>query len=133
MPLGKLPDDTRIGTPNPGGPMRFSTSNFLPVVLVAITVSGCASNGAPYEIALMPAPDVYDDGSIDPFVDAVIIEQIRQQEIPVDRDRGVPVLAVAVVKQRLSIDTREIFPVRDLPNGPQRDVPRTAEIRIPES
>jgi hypothetical protein len=68
--------------------MRFSTSNFLPVLLVAITVSGCASNGGPYEIALMPAPEVYDDGNIDPFADLDPIGLEAQPEILFATDRA---------------------------------------------
>ena len=68
--------------------MRFSTSNFLLALLAAIMVSGCASDGGPYELALMPAPDVYDDGNIDPFVDADPIGREAQPEILFATDRA---------------------------------------------
>ena len=38
------------------------------LVIVILMVSACAGN-KPYTIDLMPSPDVYDDGAIDPFKD----------------------------------------------------------------
>jgi esterase/lipase superfamily enzyme len=40
----------------------------LMLVIVILMVSACAGN-KPYTIDLMPSPDVYDDGAIDPFTD----------------------------------------------------------------
>ena len=46
-------------------------------ILLAATlaVTACATGG-PYQLNLMPAPDVYDDGAIDPFTDTDPIEKI---------------------------------------------------------
>jgi esterase/lipase superfamily enzyme len=38
------------------------------VLLVPFVLAACVGKG-PYRIDLMPAPDVYDDGAVDPFVD----------------------------------------------------------------
>lgn len=38
----------------------------LVILLVTLTLIGCASRG-PYQVELMPAPEVYQDGAIDPF------------------------------------------------------------------
>jgi esterase/lipase superfamily enzyme len=37
-------------------------------LLIVFLLTGCAS-GRPFQIDLMPAPDVYEDGAVDPFVD----------------------------------------------------------------
>jgi esterase/lipase superfamily enzyme len=48
--------------------MRLSTLTIVSLLLTAMMAAGCASGGGPYEIFLMPAPEVYDDGNIDPFI-----------------------------------------------------------------
>jgi esterase/lipase superfamily enzyme len=45
------------------------------LLLVTFVLTACASKG-PYWIDLMPAPDVYDDGAVDPFVDDNPIEDL---------------------------------------------------------
>jgi len=39
------------------------------LLFVGITASGCTTRGGQQQLDLMPAPDVYADGSIDPFID----------------------------------------------------------------
>jgi hypothetical protein len=46
---------------------HYTITNALFIILV-IYLSGCATN-KPYEIELMPAPDIYEKGLIDPFND----------------------------------------------------------------
>jgi esterase/lipase superfamily enzyme len=58
-------------------------------VCIAISyLSGCASSKGPYTIDLMPAPDVYADGELDPFVDASLIAPGSQPEILFATDRA---------------------------------------------
>ena len=45
------------------------------LLLVTSVLTACATKG-PYRIDLMPAPDVYDDGAVDPFVDGNPIEDL---------------------------------------------------------
>ena len=52
--------------------------NFLAAVAWLLLMTACASN-KPYQIALMPAPEVYTDGAVDPFSR---IEQIADESIP---------------------------------------------------
>ena len=68
--------------------MRLKTSIFVSIFLVIAMVSGCATSGEPYEIPLMPAPDVYDDGNIDPFVDDDPMSREAQPEILFATDRA---------------------------------------------
>ena len=51
--------------PTSGRHMRVSISSILSLLVTTILVAGCATGGGPYEITLMPAPEVYDDGNID--------------------------------------------------------------------
>ena len=50
-------------------------------------LAACASGGT-YQLDLMPAPDVYDDGNIDPFVDDNAIQQGAQPDILYATDRA---------------------------------------------
>lgn len=45
------------------------------LIVVVIGLAACASD-MPYKINLMPAPDIYDQGAIDPFVDKSFVETI---------------------------------------------------------
>ena len=45
------------------------------LLAAALAVTACATGG-PYQLNLMPVPDVYQDGAIDPFTDANPIEKI---------------------------------------------------------
>ena len=52
---------------------------FAVLVSVLLLLTACASN-KPYRVELMPSPDVFDDGAIDPFLDTE-----RRQALPVDK------------------------------------------------
>ena len=62
---------------------RF-TGLLLLVMIMALT--GCAST-KPYQIDLMPAPDVYDQSEIDPFVDSSFVERGPEEGILYATDR----------------------------------------------
>lgn len=68
--------------------MRLSTSSILSLLVTALFVTGCATGGGPYELSLMPAPDVYDDGNIDPFIDNDLISEEEQPRILYATDRA---------------------------------------------
>ena len=61
---------------------------FGPIVLacVLLMVSACAGN-KPYTIELMPSPDVYDDGAIDPFTDTGSVNVLPYNRILYATDR----------------------------------------------
>jgi len=63
-------------------------SLFGPTVLacVLLMVSACAGN-KPYTIELMPSPDVYDDGAIDPFTDTGSVKVLPYNRILYATDR----------------------------------------------
>ncbi|NIR32397.1 MAG: alpha/beta hydrolase [Gammaproteobacteria bacterium] len=44
------------------------------LLVAALALSGCATGG-PYQINLMPAPDVYGEDALDPFADADLVEE----------------------------------------------------------
>jgi hypothetical protein len=50
------------------------------LILLIIYLSGCATD-KPYEINLMPAPDVYEKGLIDPFSDRNPLKAIPYEGI----------------------------------------------------
>ena len=62
---------------------RF-TGLLLLVMIMALT--GCAST-KPYQIDLMPAPDVYDQSEIDPFIDSSFVERGPEEGILYATDR----------------------------------------------
>ena len=66
----------------------FLSANFRPIVLAILIflVSACAGN-KPYVIELMPSPDVYDDGVIDPFKDTGTIDVLPFDRIWYATDR----------------------------------------------
>lgn len=70
------------------GRCRFKRSrrivSLFPVVLL---VTACASGGN-YQLNLMPAPDIYDDGNIDPFVNNDPISRGKQPDILYATDRA---------------------------------------------
>ncbi len=68
--------------------MRVSISSILSLLVTAMLVAGCATGGGPYEISLMPAPEVYDDGNIDPFVDDDLMSEEEQPRILYATDRA---------------------------------------------
>jgi len=68
--------------------MRVSISSILSLLVTTILVAGCATGGGPYEITLMPAPEVYDDGNIDPFVDGDLMSEEEQPRILYATDRA---------------------------------------------
>ena len=57
----------------------------------ALALGGCAGTGS-YEIDMMPSPEVYEEGYVDPFIGAVpiddVIELRRHVELPI-QDRWV--------------------------------------------
>jgi esterase/lipase superfamily enzyme len=57
------------------GRLRITTCRNCLLLLAALFLLACAGKG-PYQIDLMPAPDVYDDGAVDPFVDDDPIDQL---------------------------------------------------------
>jgi len=64
---------------------QFSITNALFILLV-IYLSGCATH-KPYEIELMPAPDVYEKGLIDPFSDRNPLKAIPYEGMLYATDR----------------------------------------------
>ena len=50
-------------------------------------LSACNDSNRPYQIELMPAPDVYEEGSIDPFADATPIDDLPYDGILYATDR----------------------------------------------
>jgi len=64
---------------------QFTITNALLIILI-IYLSGCATN-KPYEIELMPAPDVYEKGLIDPFSDRNPLKAIPYEGILYATDR----------------------------------------------
>ncbi|MDH4009775.1 MAG: alpha/beta hydrolase [Desulfobacterales bacterium] len=56
------------------------------LIVFIIYLSGCATN-KPYEIELMPAPDVYEKGLIDPFNDRNPLKEIPYEGILYATDR----------------------------------------------
>jgi len=63
-------------------------TNFALIALVCLLlmVSACAGN-KPYTIELMPSPDVYDDGAIDPFTDTGSVKVLPYNRILYATDR----------------------------------------------
>jgi esterase/lipase superfamily enzyme len=63
-------------------------TNFTLIALVCLLlmVSACAGN-KPYTIELMPSPDVYDDGAIDPFRDTGSVKVLPYNRILYATDR----------------------------------------------
>ncbi|MDX1560105.1 MAG: alpha/beta hydrolase, partial [Marinobacter sp.] len=57
-------------------------------VALVIALTGCATGGRTHTLELMPAPGVYQDGSIDPFLDADVIGHGAQPEILYATDRS---------------------------------------------
>jgi len=51
------------------GQKKNTTIAFVFILLLCAVATGCASGGGLYQLNLMPAPDVQDDGNIDPFID----------------------------------------------------------------
>ena len=64
------------------------TRNVFCVLLLSLLVAACASGGGTYQLDLMPAPDVYDDGNIDPFADNAAIQEGAQPEMLFATDRA---------------------------------------------
>ena len=63
-------------------------TNFAQIALVylLLLLAACASN-KPYTIELMPSPDVYDDGAIDPFTDTGSVKVLPYNRILYATDR----------------------------------------------
>jgi len=83
--------DIKASTERPtfsGGRMRPVTSTIISIIFAALTASGCATGGRPYEVTLMQAPEVYDKGNIDPFVDNDPIGREACPEILYATDRA---------------------------------------------
>ena len=59
---------------------------FIPLVCVFLLLAACAGN-KPYMIELMPSPDVYDDGAIDPFRDTGSVNVLPYNRILYATDR----------------------------------------------
>jgi|GEM_PF-3643813 len=66
--------------------MKMARPDYLLVLLVVLTLSGCASQPKD-QITLMPAPDVYDQGDWDPFTDRDPIKDIPYGGILYATDR----------------------------------------------
>ena len=66
----------------------LSPTNFALIALVCLLlmVSACAGN-KPYTIELMPSPDVYEDGAIDPFRDTGSVKVLPYNRILYATDR----------------------------------------------
>ena len=64
---------------------QFNITNAFLIILI-IYLSGCATD-RPYEIELMPAPDVYEKGLIDPFSDRNPLKAIPYEGILYATDR----------------------------------------------
>lgn len=66
---------------------------FLGLLTAGLVVAACASTG-PYQIDLMPAPDIYEEGVVDPFVDPSLVEELPPgvfyvtTRAPADGDAG---------------------------------------------
>lgn len=65
---------------------RWQKIIYILVLLLILNLSACAKKPI-NQIFLMPAPDVYDEGAIDPFTDNDPIEQIPYQGILYATDR----------------------------------------------
>lgn len=68
--------------------MQSVSVTIIAFILAALLVSGCANGGRPYEVTLMQAPDVYDDGNINPFTDNDPIAREASPEILYATDRA---------------------------------------------
>lgn len=69
MTVGKMKMSTRIiSIFFFTGPLRIAYKNLIILILI-VALTGCASN-KPYQINMMPAPDVFGDGLFDPFPDS---------------------------------------------------------------
>lgn len=66
-------------------PRPFTITNAFLIILI-IYLSGCAAN-KPYQIELMPAPDVYEKGLIDPFNGRNTLKAIPYEDILYATDR----------------------------------------------
>ena len=84
-----------VANPNPDGPIhklfpfKLSVIQWLLILislLIALANTGC-SKGPPFIIDLMPAPDVYADGSIDPFMNLDSTMQTLDQDMLYCTDR----------------------------------------------
>jgi len=71
-----------------GVSMRSYTSAILVIILAVVLISGCATGRKPYQVVLMQAPDVYDDGNVNPFVDSDPICRDTCPEILYATDRA---------------------------------------------
>ena len=67
---------------------RLATRLLPAILCVGLLAQGCTSVGDQYELDLMPAPDVYGDGMVDPFIDNDPIVQELQPEILYATDRA---------------------------------------------
>ena len=67
------------------GRRQLTITNALLIIFI-IFLSGCATD-RPYEIELMPAPDVYEKGLIDPFSDRNPLKAIPYEGILYVTDR----------------------------------------------
>ena len=57
------------------------------VLASAVALSACTGSNKPYQIEIMPAPDVYEEGGIDPFVDATPIDEMPYDGVLYATDR----------------------------------------------
>lgn len=66
---------------------RIFALAILPLLFVLLA-SGCTTSGGQLRLDLMPAPDVYGDGSIDPFIDNDPVGRDSQPEVLFATDRA---------------------------------------------
>lgn len=77
------------GTFSPGTfSPKFSALSILLLLLAALALSGCTTNGGHDRLDLMPAPDAYGNGSFDLFIDNDPVSRNSQPEILFATDRA---------------------------------------------
>lgn len=65
---------------------RFHASAALLLLSAALALGGCAGTGD-YQIDMMPSPEVYEEGSVDPFIGAVPIDELPYEGMLYATDR----------------------------------------------
>ncbi len=54
---------------------RFYASATTLILTAVLTLGGCADTGV-YQINMMPSPEVFEEGTIDPFIGAVPVDEL---------------------------------------------------------
>ncbi len=99
----RVPKGGQTGNTLRGMRGRHLTTLFSGIVVILV-LTGCAGTGSePFQLRLMPAPDVYDDGRIDPFIEGDTDNRDREIGILYATDR----LPAAEDDRRYRYYTRE--------------------------